>query len=155
MFMAWWDHPAFNRALVVLRGVDRRVDLGDDGSPGWRLRRWTGGTRIVADADVAGVTAPLGTGASTFVGAESVGGPAGSVAIGHLPCRDNGSASLGTGTVTLVGGTKEVDGTCPTDVYPPAAAAPGSTEWTLTGAAAGVSDVPARLVVFDMPSRRH
>jgi hypothetical protein len=152
-FAIFWDDPAFNRVLVTIRGVGASIDLGDKGSPGWRLRRWTGTTRIVT-SDMASADGPLGAGGAAFGDAQAPGGPGGSVAVGHPPCKGFGYAAAGSGAVRLLGGTKEAVATCPADLFPPAAAATGGTEWTFTGASAGVSDVPARLVVFDLPVRR-
>ena len=148
-FAAGWSGVTFNLVLFVLRGRDASVDLGENGSPGWRLRRWDCRVRIVANADAASADTALGRGAGTFANAESVGGPGGSVAIGHPPCA-RFVVGLGGGAVRLAGGKQEVVSTCPS-MYPPAAAAPGSTEWRLSGAAAGISDTPARLVVIEKP----
>jgi hypothetical protein len=149
-FMIWWDDVTFNRAFVVLRGRRASVDLGERGdSPGWRLRRWTGPVRVVADTDAAGADAVLAS-ADGFTTAHAVGGPHGSIAIGHPPCRSVGYTGAGTGAVRLVGGVEEKVATC-ADFGPPAAYKPGSTEWTFSGAAAGMSDVPARLVVIERP----
>lgn len=150
-FAVWWDDAAFNRVVVVMRGHHQQLRLMD-GVRGWRLRRLDGTVREVA-GDLAGAsTTPYGAG--SFVDAESVGGPGGSVAIGHPPCAQVGYAGAGGGAVRLLGGTKEAVATCPATFAPPAAAAPGSTEWVLTGAAAGVSDVPVRMVVIEPRRRR-
>lgn len=151
-FAVWWDGDVtFNRVVVAMRGNDQQLRIMD-GVRGWRLRRWDGAVREVA-GDLAGATgSPAGAGA--FVDAQAVGGPGGSVAIGHPPCRQATYASAGTGAVRLLGGTREAVGTCGASLAPPAAAAPGSTEWTFTGAAAGVSDVPVRMVVIEAPQRR-
>jgi hypothetical protein len=151
-FAIWWDEITFNRAFVVLRGRDASIDLGDHGSPGWRIRRWTGPVRVVGDVDDAAVEGPLGAGAGGFTKAEAVGGPGGSVAIGHPPCRSLGYTGAGSGAVRLLGGVQDAVATC-ADWAPPAAYKPGSTEWSFTGAIAGVSDVPARLVVIERPLR--
>lgn len=147
-FAVWWEGATFNRVLVAMRGEGQRVELME-GVSGWRLSRWTGPVRDV-NGDAAGATAsPYGAG--SFLDVEAPGGPGGSVAIGHPPCYSPGWGAAGTGAVRLLGGTEEVVATCPAQFGPPAAAAPGSTEWTLTGAAAGVSDVPTRLVVIEAP----
>ena len=151
-FAMWWDDVTFNRALIVLRGRNKQVDLGEQGSPGWRLRRWTGAVRVVSDADMASASTALGRGVGTFGYAEAPGGSTGSVAIGRLPCLNAGYTNVGAGAARLFGGTKEKVATC-ADWYPPAAAAPGGTEWVLDGAATGVSDTPARLVVVENPLR--
>ncbi|MDQ1710892.1 MAG: hypothetical protein QOE45_342 [Frankiaceae bacterium] len=153
-FAVSWTKPTFNRVLVVIRGTGRSMDLGRDASPGWRVRRWAGTTRVVAAADLTSADGPLGTGAAAFNDARSAGGPDGSIAIGHPPCRTLGYGTAGTGAVLLTGDATDVVSTCPADMYPPAAASPGGTEWRLTGAGAGVSDVPARLVVVGMPARK-
>jgi hypothetical protein len=153
-FAIWWGDVTFNRVLVTIRGKDRTIDLGENGSPGWRIRRWTGAVRVVTSVDYASANGPLGSGAGAFGDAQSFGGPGGSVAIGHPPCQGVGYAAAGSGVVRLQGGPHEVVATCPADQVPPAAAAPGGTEWTLTGASAGVSDVPARLVVIERPQPR-
>jgi hypothetical protein len=152
-FAIMWTEATFNRVLVAIRGVNASIDLGEKGSPGWRLRRWNGTTRIVL-SDLASAHGPLGVGAAALGDAPTVGGPGGSVAIGHPPCQGVGYAAAGSGAVRLVGGTKDAIASCPADLFPPAAASPSSTEWTFSGASAGVSDTPARLVVFEMPSRR-
>ncbi|HEV2890240.1 MAG TPA: hypothetical protein VGX28_07660 [Frankiaceae bacterium] len=150
-FLVWWEDATFDRVVVAMRGHDQRVEL-DDHVRGWRLSAWRGPVREVA-GDLATATAtPYGAG--SFVDAESVGGPGGSVAIGHPPCTQVGYVSGGAGAVRLLGGTREVVGSCPATFSPPAAAAPGSTEWSLTGAAGGVSDVPVRMVVIESPVRR-
>jgi len=150
-FAVWWDDATFDRVLVVMRGNNQRVELMD-GVRGWALKRWNGTVREVA-GDLAGATAsPYGAG--SFVEAEAVGGPGGSVAIGHPPCMRVTYASTGAGAVRLLGGTRDVVGTCSASLVPPAAAAPGSTEWSLSGATAGVSDVPVRMVVIEARPRR-
>jgi hypothetical protein len=149
-FAVWWDEPTFNRAFLVLRGVDKNMDLGEDGSPGWRLSRWTGTTRVVTDADMASAGSAMGRGAGAFGSASAPGGVGGSVAIGSLPCESL-VVGAGSGAATLTGGTKDAVATC-ADQAPPAAAAPGSTEWVFEGAAGGVSAHPARLVVIQAPA---
>jgi hypothetical protein len=150
-FVIWWSNATFNRAFVVLRGRNQGVGLGVGTSPGWTMRRWTGNVRVVTDADMASVETPFGRGAAAFGYAEAPGASSGSVAIGHLPCVYAGYTNAGTGAARLLGGTREVVATC-ADWYPPAAAATGGTEWVLDGAATGVSDVPARLVVIERPT---
>lgn len=145
-FAVWWSDVTFNRAFVVLRGRSRGIDLGEHGSPGWRLRRWTGPTRVVTDADMASAGTPLGRGAGSF-GYASAPAAAGSVAIGKLPCMNAGYTNVGAGAAELRGGIRPVLATC-ADWYPPAAASRGATEWEFEGAAGGVSDTPARLVVI-------
>lgn len=149
-FAVWWDEPAFNRAFVVLRGVGKSVDLGERGSPGWRLSRWTGSTRVVTDADLVTAGTAMGRGAGSFGYASAPGAVRGSVAIGSLPC-ESFVVGAGAGAATLTGGTKDALATC-ADTYPPAAAAPSSTEWVFEGAAAGVAAHPARLVVIQAPT---
>lgn len=150
-FAVWWEDATFDYVLVAMRGRDQEV-RPMEGVRGWRLRPWRGAVREVA-GDLAGATAsPYGLG--SFVDAEAVGGPGGSVAIGHPPCTQVAYASGGAGGVRLLGGTREALGACPATFAPPAAASPGSTEWTLTGAAAGVSDVPVRMVVIEAQARR-
>ena len=149
VFGVWWDAPEFNRALIVMRGRSTTVALDD--SPGWRLRRWTGPVRIVTGDAVNG-EAPFGTGASAWTRSASTGGPAGSVAIGHPPCRSVGYTNAGAEAARLLGGAEEVVATCALP-YPPASYANGSAAWDFTGAAAGLSDVPARLVVIERPAR--
>ncbi len=150
-FAILWEDVPFNRVFVVLRGRDAVVDLGEDGTEGWRLRRWYGPVRISGDGDDAAADVALGVGAGTFSQAGAIGGPGGSVAIGHPPCRSVGYTGLGSGVVGLYGGEQDVVATC-AGMAPPASAAAGSTEWTFSGAAAGMSDVPARLVVIEQPS---
>ncbi|HEX8001798.1 MAG TPA: hypothetical protein VF519_03795 [Mycobacteriales bacterium] len=150
-FAVWWDEAAFDRVVVVVRGRGPAVELMED-VHGWRLSEWTGTVREVA-GDLAGAdTSPYGLG--SFVDAGAVGGPGGSVAIGHPPCTQVTYASTGSGAVRLLGGTRDKVASCPATFAPPAAGAPGSTEWSLTGAAAGVSDVPVRMVVIEAPQRR-
>lgn len=149
-FVVWWDEPAFNRAFLVLRGVGKSMDLGEDGSPGWRLSRWTGTTRVVTDADMVTAGSAMGRGAGAFGYADAPGLAGGSVAIGSLPC-ENFVVGAGAGAATLTGGTKDAVATC-ADSSPPAAAAPGSTEWVFEGAAGGVAAHPARLVVIQAPT---
>ncbi|HWL36731.1 MAG TPA: hypothetical protein VNQ77_11105 [Frankiaceae bacterium] len=149
-FVVWWDEPAFNRAFLVLRGVGKSMDLGEDGSPGWRVSRWTGSTRVVTDADMASAGSAMGRGAGVFGSASAPGAVGGSVAIGSLPC-ENFVVGAGAGAATLTGGTKDAVATC-ADSYPPAAASPGSTEWVFEGASAGVAAHPARLVVIQAPA---
>jgi hypothetical protein len=152
-FAVWWDKPvAFNRVLVTIRGQRPGVQL-DPRVRGWRLSPWKGTVRIV-ESTTAGATTVLGTGASAFTDAQSVGGPGGSVAVGHPPCRMAGYGAAGTGAVRLLGGKQAAIASCPADQAPPASYAPGSTEWQLTGAAAGLDDVPARLVVWERPLPR-
>jgi hypothetical protein len=146
-FAVWWDDVTFNRVFVVLHGRNRSIDLGEHGSPGWRARRWTGAVRVVTDDIVVGPAA-AGRAPSAFTYAESYGGRGGSVAIGHLPCLSAGYTNAGSGAARLLGGEHDVVGTC-ADFAPPAAFASGSTEWAFDGAAGGVSDTPARLVVID------
>lgn len=143
-FAVWWDDAAFDQALVVLRG--RGADL--DVSVGWAASRWTGSVRVVDNADAASVTT-TGGGVAAFAGeATAPGGGRGSVAIAHPPCHLFGIAAPGAGAVALTGGAAPVVAACPDALAPPASAASGATTWKLTGAAAGVSDVPARLVVW-------
>lgn len=151
-FGVWWDSPSFDRAFVVLRGDDKSVDLGHKGSPGWRLRRWTGGVRVVDKGDLARTAGAMGNGAAVFGRSEAPGGVAGSIAIGHLPCTHLSAPGYGTGAATLTGGEAEVLATC-ADRLPPAAYARGGTEWVLDGAVTGLSDSPARLVVIDRKRR--
>ena len=151
-FAIWWDDVTFNRVFVVLRGRDKDVDLGSPATPGWRLRRWDGTTRVVTDADVAEAATPAGRGAGTFSYAAAPGGSAGSVAMGKLPCLNAGYTNVGAGAARLVGGTEEKVATC-ADWAPPAAAAKAGTEWVLDGAATGASDTPARLVIVERPLR--
>lgn len=149
-FVIWWDDAAFNRVFVVLRGRDASASL--DGTRGWRLRRWTGPVHVVADGDYAGADTVLGASAGAFAKANAVGGVRGSLSVGHPPCRTLGYTGAGTGVVQLKGGADDVTATCAVET-PPAAYARGSTEWELTGEAAGMSDVPARLVVIEPPAR--
>jgi hypothetical protein len=151
-FAVGWSDAAFNRVFVVVRGTDPSVALGRK-VRGWELHRWYGRVRI-ARGDDADATTPVGFGAGAFTTAEAVGGPGGSVAIGHPPCKMAGYAAAGAGAIVLSGGTHDVVASCPADQVPPAAAAPGSTEWTLSGAVSGVSDVPARMVVIERPLPR-
>jgi len=149
-FAIWWDGITFNRVFVVMHGRRASIDLGDKGSPGWRIRRWTGPVRVIADTDAAGAETGL-AGVDGFTTAHAVGGPGGSIAVGHPPCRSVGYSGAGTGAVRLLGGVEDKVATC-ADFEPPAAYKPGSTEWTFSGAAAGMSDVPARLVVIERPA---
>jgi hypothetical protein len=153
-FAIWWDNASFNKVFVVLRGSDRSAKIDTKSSPGWRIRPWTGPVRVVTNADYGSVMGPLGTGVTVSGDATAAGGSTGSVAIGHPACASYGVAAAGSGVVTLQGGTKDVTRTCPKDVAPPAAAAPGGTEWTLSGASAGQTDVPTRLIVIEPPPRR-
>jgi hypothetical protein len=147
-FAVWWDEVDFNRVFVVMRGRDAGVELGPD-SAGWRLSRWTGPVRVVTN-DVASAAAPFGAGAAGFTSATAVGGPGGSVAIGHPPCSMMAVPGAGQGVVRLLGGVQDKVATC-ADLTPPASYKPGSTEWSFSGAVAGYSDVPARLVVIERP----
>jgi len=114
---------------------------------GWRLRRWDGNVREYGNDVASASGSPYGAGA--FDDVTAIGGPRGSVAIGHPPCAYAGYASAGTGAVVLSGGRADVPSACPAPNTPPAAAMPGSAEWRLSGAIAGVADVPARLVVVE------
>lgn len=152
-FAIVWSKVTFNRAFVVLRGRAASIDLGEDGTRGWRYRRWTGPVRILGDDGEVSAAGPVGTSTSTFTDAEAAGGPGGSIAIGHLPCRGIGYTNTGSGAARLRGGTKDVVATC-ADWYPPASYNAGGAEWTFSGAATGVSDVPARLVVIQRPVPR-
>jgi hypothetical protein len=140
----WWDEASFNRVVVVMRGNDQGIELMD-GVRGWRIEPWDGWLKEVG-GDGAGASAtPYG--ASAFVAANAVGPAGGSVAIGHPPCAYFGYASAGSGAVRLTGGHEDIVSACPAPNTPPAAAMPGSAEWRLSGATAGITDVPARLVV--------
>jgi len=152
-FAVWWDETPFNRVFVVLHGRNISADLGEHGSPGWRLRRWTGTTKLVNGMlEPASAGAPAGAGASAFARAQATGGQRGSVTIGHPPCTFMSVLPAGSGAVRLLGGEKDVVGTC-ADQNPPGAYAPAGAEWTLDGAAAGYSDVTTRLVVIEPPVR--
>jgi hypothetical protein len=146
-FIVWWDGPVtFNRVVVVMRGMRQGVKLVD-GVRGWVVRPWKGTVREVG-GDLASASAtPYGGGG--FTKTTAVGGPGGSVAIGHPPCAYAGTVSAGTGAVRLSGGPSDVVSACPAPNTPPASAMPGSTEWQLDGGVVGVADVPARLVVVE------
>lgn len=153
VFAAWWDAPGFDLAFVVLHGSDKTIDLGERGSRGWRARRWTAPVRVVDEGDLARTAGAFAMGAAVFGRSEAPGGVAGSLAIGHIPCKHLSSPGYGTGAATLTGGEKDVLATC-ADFSPPAAYAFGGTEWVLDGAVTGVSDSPARLVVIDRKAVR-
>jgi hypothetical protein len=119
------------------------------------LRAWRGAVRMVDDVDPVSVTGPAYTGAGeTAALVEAPGGAAGSIAFAHPSCgRGLGLVTIGAAAMTLTGGTDDVVADCPTDVVPPTGSARGRTTWRLTGAGAGASDVPVRLVVIDLPIR--
>ncbi|HVF05324.1 MAG TPA: hypothetical protein VNA20_10815 [Frankiaceae bacterium] len=146
-FAAWWDDPDFDRVFVVLRGAASSVEVT---GRGWRLRRWSGETRIAGD-DAVSAGVPF-AGARAFQQASARGGASGSLALGQLPCDGVGLVGAGAGAAQLTGGAAPVLTTC-ASAAPAAAVATGATTWTLDGAAAGLADVPARLVVIDAKAR--
>lgn len=125
--------------------------LMDDTDAGFVQARYVGSD----DADGAEVVA-LGTrGLEVFLSAALPGPERGSVAFALPPCSTaHVPVGLGTGGVTLTGGTEEATTSCDTVGSAPAATgiAGSETTWTAEGPAVGdptLQDV--RLVVFDLP----
>lgn len=141
-----------NRLLVVVDGGSTTVSFR---ATGWKL---THPSSVVhrhveaADSDALGAAADR-MGVEVFFGASAPGGSRGSLASVRPPCATTGAVNLaqGVGRVTLAGGSRSVEVTCPTDLSPIGAFATRSTIWSVTGQMAGVSNNrESRLWVIDL-----
>lgn len=152
------DPAAPTSILVLTYGRDPQVSVAGD-SKHWRVRKVSRAARVVWSSDgdqAAGAWTPY-LGIEAFTGATLPGGKRGSVAIGVPPCSGSPVAvSSGAGSVTLAGGVKPVQASCPQDVMRPSQLARKATTWTLTGPVAGttadqVSEPgTVRLIVIDL-----
>jgi hypothetical protein len=143
-----------NRAFIAVAGIAPRVEFEGDG---WRLRRtsWTFAFVDGTESDGVGVRGGDTHGAELFLEAALGGGRYGSIALATPPCSTTttNAASRGIGRVTLDGGVEPQTVTCPTDNPSRLASwAPGAATWSLSGPAAGTTELSeTRLFVLDFP----
>jgi hypothetical protein len=139
--------PETSATVVAATNVDVQFTV----ARGWRVTRLPGSyfRRVLsseADTDGADVDVTV----SSFRGAKAAGGPNGSLVLAPSAC-----ASAGTGSAILSGGNEPDKYTCPAVgvLTRPTmwGAAPGRTEWRVTGDEVGVSQWRTRLAVIDLP----
>lgn len=122
---------------------------------GWRAYRAPLTYRYVdGPQDATASTHVLLAGAEVFTAAAAPGGRSGSLAAAFPPCSvaASGVVGRGAGRVTLAGGAEPAEAICPATRSFLGSYARGSTEWSLTGPAAGDSTAnDTRLFVLDLP----
>lgn len=128
------------RLYLVMRGTD--VHIHDLAMIGWRARHTASGVLRRTDVDATGAgVAFAGEDAGATVSVGAPGFTAGSVAIGVPECD-----VVGAGAMTLTGGQGVVPAVCPSE--PVSDVARGKTQWSFSGATAGVSEDSTRLLVI-------
>lgn len=146
------NDPSIPLTVVTLRA--RTIRWTFEGT-GYRIRRTASHFRYVTGADSGASGTDGGVAAEAYLQETSMqGGGRGSLAQGAAPCSTTrmGVASRGVGTVTLSGGGKQVQATCPRDSGVIAQSARSRTTWRLAGQVIGDSTQRgARLLVIDLP----